>query len=322
MVLTRSMEHTAIVNMNMSDSNSTSEISDAVKLYLSTIINNSAEELKTEISLLRTSVESKNKQISDLQSTTASLKVTIDELKSTVNEKNDQISALNIKVVEVVRRSVLLSSKLAESHDSLSNSIDDLEQYGRKNSLRVEGIEVSQNETNADLTIKVAKALNSLGAKVTSTDFFRLHRSSGSRTTKDGRVVSQCIVKFNSWAARSRAYGTRFIGTRTDRLKKPYFVRLDLTRRRLDLLMQAQNLLEDHPTTHAFADSECKLAVKNRDTEKKWPFNTAAELNAILSSIGAPTMPVPIPIVSLEAPDAQDEIGSDDRGMAALWASR
>ena len=244
-----------------------------------------------------------------LQTHTAELKRDIENLQLKLDVKNKLIEELNDKVIDVVQRNVQLADELKLARENCDEKIDDLEQYGRKNSLRVEGIEVSQNETNADLTIKVAKALNSLGAKVTSTDFFRLHRSSGSRTTKDGRVVSQCIVKFNSWAARSRAYGTRFIGTRTDRLKKPYFVRLDLTRRRLDLLMQAQNLLEDHPTTHAFADSECKLAVKNRSTEKKWPFNTAAELNAILSSIGAPTMPVPIPIVSLEAPDAQDEIG-------------
>ena len=189
-VLTRSRKQEIVASMG--------EISDSVKNYLSSIINTSSDDLKAEIARLRESVELKNDQIAELHTTTAGLKLAVEELKVSVEQKNVRITELNHKIVNVVRRNVVLSSKIAESHESLAISIDDLQQYGRKNSLRVEGIEVSDTETNAALAEKVEKARNSIGAKVTKNDFFRLHRSSKPRTLKYGKVVGQCIVRFNS----------------------------------------------------------------------------------------------------------------------------
>ena len=81
-------------------------------------------------------------------------------------------------MIHVARRNVELACDVKTLREDHAIKIDDLEQYGRKNSLRIEGIALSDNETNAQLTKQVAESLNEMGAKVTPNDFFRLHRSS------------------------------------------------------------------------------------------------------------------------------------------------
>ena len=221
-----------------------------------------------------------------LRTTTAELKSEIDALKLLINTKNEQISELNDKVVQVVKQNVNLSSEVKRLTDNVFVKIDDLEQYDRKNNIRIEGIELSENETNAQLTKKVTDTLNSMGAEVTASDYFRLHRS-GTPHTKNGKKIAQTIVRFRSWAARSRAYKTRYFGTDAERKARPFFVRQYLTKRRLNLLSAAQNALSDHPIAHAYVDSENNLLIINRSSKEKCRFNTSFELHEVLDRIDA-----------------------------------
>ena len=208
-------------------------------------------------------------------------------MKTIVNNKNELIEQLSGKVVAVVQRNVELSDEIQHLRESTYMHLDDLEQYGRKNSLRIEGIEVSEMETNAQLTEKVAKSLNSMGANVSPSDFFRLHRS-GKTHTKNGRRVAQTIVRFQSWAARSRAFKTRYANpdeTHGQVRVRPQFVRLDLTKRRLSLLEKAQSALKNHPQAHAYADAECNLLVVIRETKERFRFNSPYELDKALSCV-------------------------------------
>ena len=284
--------------------------------YLDGIINKSTDNLKQEISRLRESVESKNEEISELKATSNDLRDAFETLKTTIDGKNKLIADLNLKVVDSIRRNIQLSAKVDEIHDSLTIAIDDQQQYSRKNSLRIEGINASTSESNAELSTEVAKALNSLGADVDTSDFFRLHRSGRPHKSKDGRLVAQCIVRFNSWAARTRAFDTRFAGTRDERLKKPYFVRPDLTKRRMNLLKLAQDALADNKSRFAFADAECRLQIKDKPSGDKLYFNTPNELNSILASFGGQTETV----ACANAGDL-DELGANAREMAKLWSS-
>ena len=245
----------SLSDSDMEDSAST-EISDGVKKYLAELLHSSTLELKNEI----------------------------DELKSLINNKNEQIAELNEKVIHVVQRNIELAGELKEVRHDFEIKIDDLEQYGRKNSLRIEGIEVCENESNTQLTKKVAEVLNVMGANITPNDFFRLHRS-GRPHMRNGKRVAQTIVRFKSWSARSRAYQTRYTGTKEERESRDQFVRLDLTKRRLALLSSAQTLLDKHLFAHAYADSECSLLIMNRTTKNKYRFNSEYELHDALSMI-------------------------------------
>ena len=253
------------------------ELSEGVKEYLN--------------KLLQSYTADQRKATAEL---TSLLSAQIDELKSIVNEKNQLIEQLSEKVVSVVQRNVELSGELQHLRESTHVGVDDLEQYGRKNNLRIEGIVVGDEETPAQLTAKVAETLNAMGAEVTPDDFFRLHRSGKTRMV-DGRRVAQTIVRFRSWAARTRAFTTRYAKTGETRevvRARPHFVRLDLTKRRLLLLDNAQSKLRNHDHAHAYADSECNLLVVIRDTNEKYRFNTTRELNHALSCVERYTMDV------------------------------
>ena len=181
-----------------------------------------------------------------------------------------------------MQRSVELSEELRFTREQLEIKIDDNEQYTRKDSLRIEGIDITDGETHQALGTKIVQSLNKLGAKVSLTDFHRYHRSGGRRTLADGRVVAQSIVRFNNWPARTRALKASLDGKREERVLRQQFVRVDITKRRLALLKDAQNALRNHPVAHAFANSECILKVKNRSDAREYAFNSHAELSGIL----------------------------------------
>ena len=243
-----------------------SDISDGTKTYLENLVGG----LRQEITELRSLIQEKNERINTLE---VNLEVSV-----------TRINSLEENVVESVRRNILLASKISELEESVNVRLDDGEQYSRKDSLRIEGIEYTSGETNASLKAVVIKSLNNLGAKVSQTDIFRLHRSSKPRTLTNGLTIAQTIVKFTNWSARSKAYGTRF-GSWEERKKRPVYVNVDRTKRRLGLLARARDALKDHSHAHAYANGECRLIVRNRAEKKDHPFNTNAELDGILSSL-------------------------------------
>ena len=168
--------------------------------------------------------------------------------------------------------------------EEFNKKIDNIEQRSRKVNLRIEGIEVTDGETNANLTDKITKALNTMGTKVSGEDIFRAHRS-GRTITRDNKRVAQTIVSFRSWSARTRAFDTRYAGTWEERKKRPYFVRHDLTKRRQQLLKSAQDHLEKHPHAHAYANRECNLFIMNRSSGEQLEFNDTQGLHDALSAI-------------------------------------
>ena len=227
-----------------------------------------------------------------LENLVSGLKNEIAELRAAVEDKNQRITELEETVVDAVKRNVILASRIDEM-EAISNDysaridvrIDDCEQYSRKDSLRIEGIPYQTGETNPELKDKVLTELQKLGASVNKTDIHRLHRSSGPRTSTDGSVTAQTIVKFTNWSARSSVYGTRFKGTLEDRKKRPIYANLDLTKRRLGLLKRAKSALQDHPYAHAYSNAECRLVVKNRRSKDEYGFNTNNELDDILGML-------------------------------------
>ena len=282
MVLTRRMT-SSIEN----DSVSMAELSESVKEYLDGLFKAQADTFKKENTRLRTTIEARNKQLVELQNTVADLNNKFAKLQETIDSKDTRIKELEVGLVSVVQHNVKLASDIATTRESLDVRVDDLEQHGRKMCLRIEGIEVSDDETNEDLADKMESALASLRADVSRADFVRWHRSGRPRTTDDGRRVAQTIVRFKSWSARSRVYETRFAGTREQRKLRPHFARQDLTKRRLHLLGEAQTALKLHPTTHADANADCRLFLINRVTKAKTFFNTTDELKSALFSVSS-----------------------------------
>ena len=109
------------------DNSDNSEISDGAKLYLEGVISG----LRNEIADLRTAIE----------------------------EKNERILSLEKDVVEAVQRNLVLAAKIDRLETDMVIALDDHEQYSRKDSLRIEGIEYVGGESNSSLKSKVINRL-------------------------------------------------------------------------------------------------------------------------------------------------------------------
>lgn len=129
-----------------------------------------------------------------LDSINAGLIAEIHALRNVICDKDNRIDELSRKVIEVVQSNLELSCNLKNINNELADlkkkyeyletkyevlavKVDDGEQYQRKQSLRIEGIEILPGETNKNLTSKVVSTLNGFGAKISDRDIFRLHRS-------------------------------------------------------------------------------------------------------------------------------------------------
>ena len=164
--------------------------------------------------------------------------------------------------------------------DFLERKTDDLEQYGRRLCIRKDGVEVNEDETAEECTDKVLNMLQKSDVEVSNKDIIdRAHRIGSKRTVSaDGKKVQQIIVKFLTWQKPNVVYRSR----KVVKEKFGYSVRLDLTKKKLDLLRRARELTEDRPEVDSvFTDINCKLVLKMANDSMKW-FSSESELNSIL----------------------------------------
>ena len=113
----------------------------------------------------------------------------------------------------------------------------------------------------------------------------RAHRV-GKPSTQSGKKKQAVIVQFRSWGARCAFFQKRPKFTKTTpgaaRVQRKFSVSLDLTKRRVDLLNSARELIQNYPeVSYAYNDINCALVLKVG--ENKRHFNTEDQLLNILS---------------------------------------
>ena len=129
--------------------------------------------------------------------------------------------------------------------DFLERKTDDLEQYDRRLCIRIDGVEVNEDEIGEECTGKILNMLQKSDVEISDKDIDRAHRIASKRTVSvDGKKVQQVIVKSLTWQKRNVVYHSR----KVVKEKFGYSVRLDLTKKKLDLLKQARELIEDRPS--------------------------------------------------------------------------
>ena len=96
---------------------------------------------------------------------------------------------------------------------------------------------------------------------------------------KNGNKYQQIIVKFKNFSSRTQVYRAR-------KRKAKISVRLDLTKRRLDLRNSAYERVKEHPKINfVCADINCSLCICFRGNGGFKYFNTMEELEKILSDL-------------------------------------
>ena len=85
----------------------------------------------------------------------------------------------------------------------------------------------------------------------------RAHRT-GPKKIKKGKVKQQVIVRFTTWRHRTVVYRAR---SKASNVK----FRLDLTKKRLELLNLANLMLKPHKDCYAFANVNCRIRAKIKE---------------------------------------------------------
>ena len=174
----------------------------------------------------------------------------INGLLEVVNEQKQKISLMEDKIA-------VMESHISQLH--VAN--DGIEQYQRRLCLRISGIELpslGQNETAQDCLDKIKDAFADLGVEIPCDVVDRAHRI-GKATNYNGKKCRQMIVRFATWRHRTMVYRAR-------KNSGKYRIRLDLTKRRSEILEKANKLLESSETSFVFADINCNLCWFNCGT--------------------------------------------------------
>ena len=217
-------------------------------------------------------------------------------LQNDIRVLRDELASVKKDFHAVKNENQFLRNELTK----ISIQHDDLEQYGRRYAIRVEGLEFTDiKEKNEDLQAKLIEKFKELEIDIDNSDIVRLHRSSKikhlkvNRDSEDTYPTKQCLIKFSNWRAREK------FGQFNKKMRNSTKLRVynDLTTRRLGLLADARskirdsfksmnysderiNSLPDTENVFAYVDINSNLAIRNRGQIRR--FNTHAELNDIL----------------------------------------
>ena len=229
-------------------------VNDEVKDYFSKLI----EPLATKETINTLFEQFENKVLSELQNRIEQQDVKIEKLESMILMKQNTIDNLIIKC-------------------------DDNEQYSRRSCVRINGIELKENEKVEDVLDEVEKCCSSMGIPYDSSNIDRAHRIGKVYTDKNNKnkKMKSIIVKFKSWNYRTKFYKSRpriYENGKKKPGSKPFTVSLDLTKRRYDLLQYATGAIEHYPEVKfAFADANCSIGIELIDMSFRY-FNTQSQL--------------------------------------------
>ena len=218
----------------------------------------------------------------------------INWLKISIKDQSDTIKELGLKIVNLEEkvtineetiarldeRISLLEGKIMylETQDKLkARKLDDLEQYGRRKSLRFNGFQMKQNESSEDCAKMVKEYIrNTFKVEVDDNDFNRIQGIGQKYRRDDGKECQQVIVKFKGFIPRTKVYRAR-------KHKFDISVQLDLTKRRYDLLKEARTRIKGADSVeYAFADINCSLGLRLKNGRFKF-FNSSEELDMALA---------------------------------------
>ena len=201
-----------------------------------------------------------------------------------IKELEERIDNLGVDddTVAVLEERIKYLEERIEVMENLERRIDDGEQYSRRQCLRLNNIELPQQGEKETCMEKVEKVLRDLDCGVGVESVDRAHRIGPVKVSDEGSRSQQMIVRFNSFRDRTKVYRARKSLSGDSGVK----VRLDLTKKRLDTLIKAQDLVKNHGKCEfAFADINCNLSVKLKGSKGFIFFTSIADLNDKLDKL-------------------------------------
>ena len=153
------------------------------------------------------------KQLDSLSDALELLSAKFDELEKDQEKKNKKISEVEKKVNS-------LESKLGDS-------VDELEQYSRRNCLLLHGVRELEGENKNDIIMKTMK--EEIDIDIRQQDLDQKHRVDNTKVCKEGKS-RPIIIKFSRY----------YVHSAVDKKKKKVLITERLTAKRVGLLQEAQ----------------------------------------------------------------------------------
>ena len=213
------------------------------------------------------------------------------DMEAHLNEQKIHIHLQNEKISQLEKRISTLEGDLVQTKahfsvrdhviEALRGEIHRLQQYTRRYSVTIKGIDKEKDEKPEDLREKVLKLVTDVNSTTQEPDIDKFHRN-GRRVGKEQDI----ILRFKSHSAKEVFYKARknLINTR-----KEVKIRPSLSNNQINLLRDAEAVVEEfnfkeeimNPVDFVFANVHGQTQVKLREDFRGSPFlsfNTIPEL--------------------------------------------
>ena len=111
---------------------------------------------------------------------------------------HSQVKEIKIEQGKLREEIAVRSRNVMETVDEMKLSVVKTEQYGRRDTVTIVGLTKPDNESEKDLSKKVAEALSNSGETVVPDDFSAIHRNSKNNRHVRGKVIPPSItVRFS-----------------------------------------------------------------------------------------------------------------------------
>lgn len=201
----------------------------------------------------------------------------VDAVKEATDNLNEQVRELQEENTRLTKENQDLDKRLSQ----VERDNDSLEQYSRRNSIRIAGFPEVANEDTDDIVLKIAQELDT---PISPSDIDRSHRigkivdqGRGGRSTRGKQRHRDILVKFATYNARQRLFLKRKELRDMDDMKH-LFLNEDLTKIRSKLLYDARCLVRAEKLKTAYA-YDGRIFVRDND-ETRQQIQTDADLSA------------------------------------------
>ena len=170
-------------------------------------------------------------------------------------------------------------SELKRLNISNQNNHEELEQYGRRLWLRIDGVPTKANESSDDVLDSVKSLFKEAKVDIPESIIDCAH-GIGSRyqDASSNNYCKSIIIRFTTFPHRTMFYRAK------NKLKRGVKIKLDLTKSRYNLLKRANDHVKEVPSIKfCYADINCRLKVKfNDENQKDIFFSSFDELRDIV----------------------------------------
>ena len=147
-----------------------------------------------------------------------------------------------------------------------------MEQYGRRLCLRIDGVPTEKNETSEEVFKKVTEMCKEAKLDIPEVVIDRAHRIGNEYENNSKVKCKSIIVRFTTFRHRTCFYRAK------KKFKKGVKVKIDLTKKRHSLLVEANKYCEkSRMVKFCYADVNCRLRVKWADEREDDTFFSSME---------------------------------------------